>query len=83
MNDKLLWRKIRLFQKVGETLPDENIMPFDKYKDVFNERCECPNPYYIKQPLGNIEQLPRYYDAFCYKCMHCEWRSITLKTRRM
>jgi len=83
MKDKLHWKILRWKQKIGETLPADNIMPFEEYKNVFNERCECATPYYIKQPLGHIEHLPRYYDEFCYKCLNCEWKSIILKTRTL
>jgi len=70
-----------MFQKAGETLPSDNIMPFNNYENILDERCECPKPYYIKYPLGHIEQLPRFYDEFCYECLNCKWRSISLKTR--
>lgn len=77
---KINHRKLKRRQKIGQTLPVDNIS-IEELKDIFDNGCGCYNPYIIKQPLGYIQSLPRFYDEFCYKCLSCEWISVSFRTR--
>jgi len=74
------YNKIRRNQKIGETLPANDI-PIEEFSQSTNLRCPCSNPYIIRRTNARIEKLPRYYDKFCYTCLNCKWEGIELLTR--
>jgi len=78
--NKINHKKLRRRQKVGQTLPVDEIS-LEELKDIFEKGCDCYDPFIIKQPLGHIQHLPRFYNEFCYKCMNCKWESVKFRTR--